>query len=128
MTISPSAIDIWCGVCVYMVLVALLEYALVNYAARSDKRRYAAAAREQNSSGYTAADSSEASRIAHQASALRHNRVMQVEVRDTGSGRSTRGARTTTRVVHLHDDDQSPLLKRVRLFSLQVPTAASKSS
>lgn len=35
----PQAIDVWTGVCLTFVFGALLEFALVNYASRSDKHR-----------------------------------------------------------------------------------------
>merc|ERR1711902_484797 len=34
-----KAIDVWSGVCVFFVFGALLEYAMVNYASRSDEQR-----------------------------------------------------------------------------------------
>lgn len=34
-----KAIDVWTGVCLTFVFGALLEFALVNYASRSDQRR-----------------------------------------------------------------------------------------
>jgi hypothetical protein len=34
-----QAIDVWTGVCLTFVFGALLEFALVNYASRSDKHR-----------------------------------------------------------------------------------------
>jgi len=34
-----KAIDVWTGVCVFFVFGALLEYAMVNYASRSDEQR-----------------------------------------------------------------------------------------
>merc|ERR1711981_772766 len=36
-----KAIDVWSGVCVFFVFGALLEYAMVNYASRSDAQRLA---------------------------------------------------------------------------------------
>ena len=36
---SVQAIDVWTGVCLTFVFGALLEFALVNYASRSDKHR-----------------------------------------------------------------------------------------
>lgn len=35
----PQAIDVWTGVCLTFVFGALLEFALVNYASRSDMHR-----------------------------------------------------------------------------------------
>lgn len=37
--LSFQAIDVWTGVCLTFVFGALLEFALVNYASRSDKHR-----------------------------------------------------------------------------------------
>ena len=39
MTFLIKAIDVWTGVCMTFVFCALLEYALVNKFARSDRRR-----------------------------------------------------------------------------------------
>ncbi|MPD03510.1 Glutamate-gated chloride channel [Portunus trituberculatus] len=36
---TVQAIDVWTGVCLTFVFGALLEFALVNYASRSDKHR-----------------------------------------------------------------------------------------
>lgn len=36
---AVQAIDVWTGVCLTFVFGALLEFALVNYASRSDKHR-----------------------------------------------------------------------------------------
>ena len=38
-TFFQKAIDVWTGVCLTFVFGALLEFALVNYASRSDKHR-----------------------------------------------------------------------------------------
>lgn len=42
-----KAIDVWTGVCLTFVFGALLEFALVNYASRTDKQKKAAKAQKR---------------------------------------------------------------------------------